>query len=238
MRILILICSLVLSATVTSSPIPDFPFITVTGESSRKVAPDTAVINLEAIAFSKNSTEAFGDLNKATSNIITVLKNYKVTTDKITTHQLRKDTKRAREKNGYNQLDILGYELTQVFEIRLDSIENYTAIADELSKMDNVKNIRSEFDVTNREDIEIELIGLAGENAKMKAKKMALGLGVKIDTVFAINDSGSYKSFFATFGLDSERAISFGMPPVENSFFVPKHIKISKNINVLYKLKN
>ncbi|MCG7536596.1 SIMPL domain-containing protein [Pseudoalteromonas sp. OOF1S-7] len=236
MRALMLIGYLLMSWNAISSPIPDFPFVTVTGDSSRKVTPDTAVVGIEVVTYSESADTAFEKLNNTAATLLSILEKYKVSTDNITSHQLVKDTKRARENNGYSKLDILGYEFTQVFEIRLDKLGHYSEIADEISKMDNVRGLKSEFDVSNREEIEIELIGLAGKNAKLKAKKMALGLDVKLGSVFAINDTGSYKSFFATFGLDNDRAIAFGMPPIDSSFFVPKHIEISKTINVLYKL--
>lgn len=236
MRVLVLIGCLLMSWDAISSPIPDFPFVTVTGESSRKVTPDTAIVGIEVVTYSESADKAFEKLNNTAAKLLSILKKYQVSTDNITAHQFAKDTKQAREKNGYNRLDILGYEFTQIFEIRLDKLERYSEIADEVSKMDNVRGLKSEFDVSNREEIEIELIGLAGKNAKLKAKKMALGLDIKLGSVFAINDTGSYKSFFATFGLDNDRAIAFGMPTIDSSFFVPKHIEISKTINVLYKL--
>ena len=240
MKILGYIFLLALSSNAYSSSIPDFPFVTVTGESTRKVAPDNAVINLEVITFAKESLIANNDLNKTVQDIFTILKQSNVGTNAITSYEIRKETKRAREKNGYNNLDILGYELSQIFEIKLDSLEHYSAITSELIKTNNVKSIASQFDATNRETIEIALITEAGEKAKLKASQMALGLGVKIDSVFAINDSGSFKSFFATFGLDSDRGLTFNMAQSSStsSMFIPKHIEISKSINVVYKLED
>jgi uncharacterized protein YggE len=239
MKILGYILLFAFSFNALASSIPDFPFVTVTGESTRKVVPDNAVINFEVVTFSKESSIANDDLNKTIQNIFTILKKSNVGTDNITSYETRKETKRAREKNGYNNLDILGYELSQTFEIKLDNLEYYSAITAELTQTNNIKSIASHFDTTKRETIEIELITEAGEKAKLKANHIALGLGVKIDSVFAINDSGSYKMFFATFGLDSDRGITFNMPnaSITSSMFIPKYIEISKSINVVYKLE-
>jgi uncharacterized protein YggE len=238
-KILGYIILLAISSNVFSSPIPDFPFVTVTGDSIRKVAPDSAVINLQVLTFAKESSKAHDDLNKTIQDILTILKKNGVSTKNISSYEIRKDTKRARKKNGYNNLDILGYELSQTFEVKLENLEYYSTITSELTKINNVEDIASKFDVSNRENIEIELITEAGKKAKLKAKQMALGLGVKIDSVFAINDSGSYKSFFATFGLNTGGGINFNSPSmsVVNSMFIPKYIEISKSINVVYKLE-
>ena len=240
MKVLGYIFLLVLSSNVFSSPIPDFPFVTVTGESTRKVAPDNAVINLQVLTFAKESLKAHEDLNKTIQDILTILKNNGVSTKNITSYEIRKNTKRTREKNGYNNLDILGYELSQTFEVKLDNLKNYSTITSELTKTNNVESIASQFDATNREDIEIELITEAGKKAKLKANQMALGLGVKIDSVFAINASGSYQSFFATFGLNTGGGLNFNSPSMANvnSMFIPKYIEISKSINVVYKLED
>jgi len=239
-KILGYIFLLALSSNAFSSSIPDFPFVTVTGDSTRKVVPDNAVINLEVVTFAKESLKAHEDLNKTIQNIFTILKQNSVSSNSITSFEIRKESKRAREKNGYNNLDILGYELSQIFEIKLDSLKHYSAITSGLTNTNNIKSIASHFDATNREAIEIELITEAGKKAKLKANQMALGLGVKIDSVFAINDSGSYKSFFATFGLDTDGGITFNMPHASStsSMFIPKYIEISKSINVVYKLED
>ncbi len=231
---------LVLSANVFSSPIPDFPFVTVTGESTRKVTPDNAVINLEVLTFAKESLKANEDLHKTIQAVLSILNKHGVSSDSITSYEIRKDTKRSQAANGYNKLDILGYQLSQTFEVKLVSLKHYSEITSALIKVNNVKGISSQFDATNRETVEIELITEAGKKAKLKAKQMASGLGVKIDSVFAINDSGSYKSFFGTFGLDTIDGTSFNMRIVSipNSMFIPKYIEISKSINVVYKLED
>lgn len=90
--------------------------------------------------------------------------------------------------------------------------------------------------------IEVELIKEAAAKAKQKAKHMASGLGVRLGSVFAFNDSGSYASFFATFGLSTDRSgyLAKAMrSEAENSkAFIPQYIEVSKSINVVYKIQN
>lgn len=238
MKTLGFIFLLILSSNLFASSIPDFPFVTVTGESTRKVAPDNAVVSLQVIVFEKESAKGQQVLNQTIQQLLATLKKNEVNPNHITTYEINKRVQRAREKNGYNELEVLGYELTQTFEIKLANLKNYSAIITELAKANNIERIDSRFDVNNRENIEVELISEAGKKAKLKAKQMASGLGVKIDSVFAINDSGSYQSFFATFGLQTE--FRGGMMrksggPIK-SLFIPEFIEISKSINVVYKL--
>jgi uncharacterized protein YggE len=80
----------------------------------------------------------------------------------------------------------------------------------------------------------------AAEKAKQKAEHMATGLGVKITSVFAFNDTGSFSSFFATFGLENESRALAMMRSKGNAanIFVPQFIEVSKSINVIYKIAN
>ena len=237
MKILGFLFLLIINFSLFASPIPDFPFVTVTGDSTRKVTPDNAVVRLQVVVFEKESSKGQVVLKQTIQQILEIFESNLVNPNSITTYEMNKRAKRARENNGYNELEILGYEFTQSFEIKLKNLENYSVITTELAKVNNVERVESQFDVSNRENIEVELISEAGKKAKLKAKQMAAGLGVKIDSVFAINDSGSYQSFFATFGLQTENQVSMmrsGSPI--NSLFIPEFIEISKSINVVYKL--
>ncbi|NVK25487.1 MAG: SIMPL domain-containing protein [Gammaproteobacteria bacterium] len=230
-----------LSLPVFSSPIPDFPFVTVTGESTRKVTPDQAKIQLQVLVFDKQAATAHNLLNETVDKVLNVLEQHQVATHHIVSFEIDKRTKRARNSKSYEDLEILGYEFSQRFEITLNILTYYSDITAGLNRINNVVNISSQFDVSNRDDITIELIAEAGHKAKTKAKQLAAGLGVKIDSVFAINDSGSYQSFFATFGLNTqsyEFSRAEGMAFQVQSMFIPEFIEISKSVNVVYKLED
>ena len=107
-----------------------------------------------------------------------------------------------------------------------------------------VHNLNSVFDTSERDAVETALISAAAAQARKKAEQMAEGLGVKIHSVFAFNDSGSFNSFFATFGLDIDTGVSVRLrvPPPSMSdaeaqqVLIPQTIEISKTVNVIYKI--
>lgn len=230
--------------TLQASPLPDFPFVTVTGESTKKVAPDTATIQLQVLVFEKRANTAQASLDKTTAKLLQVLQKNDIAPTSISSDEVNKRTKRSRDNRSYEELEILGYELSRQFTIELDDLKKYPHLSIDLLKLDNVVGVSSQFDVTNRQDIEVELIAEAGQKARTKAQLMASGLGVKLGPVFAMNDTGSFQSFFATFGLESQ---SYGYARGEKlastragnqSSFIPEFIQISKRINVVYKLDN
>jgi len=223
----------------TAATIPDFPFVTVTGESTSKVKPNIVNIEFSLLTFDKESNKANQLHQETVGTLVEELKVIGVISKDISSFEVSKRTTRERD-DRYNELSILGYEVSQSFNVQLNDLTVYSEITKLLLNTNNVENIHSKFDTTERKSIEAQLIKKAGENAKEKALQMASGLDVKIDSVFAFNDTGSFSSFFATFGLNSERIRVAEqrrrVPP--STLFIPQFIEISKSINVVYRLEN
>jgi uncharacterized protein YggE len=180
-------------------------------------------------------------MNKTTSNVIELLLNLGIPKSAITSYEIDKHTKRKRDED-YNQLNILGYELSRQVEVDLTNLEIYPKLIAELIKLDFVSGFSAQFDTSKRDQVSTELISIAASNAKRKAEIMANGLGVKLDSVFAFNDSGSFDSFFATFGLNEKFGVeSFAMAAERSRaadlIFIPKFIEVKKQVNVIYKLQ-
>lgn len=231
---------LALCSTVKASTLPNFPFVTVSGDSIRKVVPDEAKIHFTLVTFNKNAEQAHATLKTTTSLIIDAMRANQIADKNITSFEINKYVKRAKDTN-YNSLEIMGYELNQQFEISLTNLEKFAEISAALTELQNIENIRSQFDYSKRDEIEIELIKEASQQAKLKASHMAAGLGVKLGAIFAFNDSGSYTSFFATFGLNttSYRVAEMRKPsPQTSNLFIPQYIEIQKTINVIYRIEN
>jgi len=239
MKIIAALVCIGFSVNSFSSALPEFPFTTVTEESIRKVTPDNVMLTFNVTSFDKEATTAKMIVNQSASRAISIFEKYKVPSKNISSYEVNKRAKRARGKD-YNELAILGYEFTQRFEVTINDLVQYSEITNALLDTNNVENIASHFDSTQREDVEIELIKEAAKKAKTKAELMASGLGVKLGAVFAFNDTGSFSSFFATFGLkDGSRAYAMMRKSSgASNIFVPQYIEIKKSINVVYKLKN
>ena len=75
--------------------------------------------------FEKESSKGQVVLKQTIQQILEIFESNLVNPSSITTYEMNKRAKRARENNGYNELEILGYEFTQRFEIKLKNLENY-----------------------------------------------------------------------------------------------------------------
>lgn len=237
MRPLLFILLWVFSVKLNASSLPDFPFVTVTGSSETEVKPDMAVISFSLTVFDKDSDKAYAMLQHSIQKVVSSLQSQNIPDQAITSFEIDKRIRRERDEH-YNDLAIVGYELSRSFRVKIQAIESYPAVTRRLHEIDYLSNIESQFDSSKRDEIEVSLIAAAGEDAKKRAELMAKGLGVKLGDVFAFNDSGSFSSFFATFGLDKPDAMMVrrNAPPKQQRIFLPQDILISKTVNVIYKI--
>ena len=171
-----------------------------------------------------------------------------ITPQYVTSTEYSKSTKRKQSEH-FEDLEILGYEVTQTFTVEINNIIQYSPFVDQLLGMMNVGNIRTAFDVANREEIDSELLTKATKNAKQKAEDLAKGMNVKVGSVFALTQDYSFASFEAVFGAPEHQSYSappdFVPPPSfdfvpdqeGSNMFIPKTIELKKAVSVVFKIK-
>lgn len=240
MRLILVLMFLILPFKLMASSLPEFPFVGVDGVAEIEVAPDTATITFRVVAFSEKEDEALKTVNSRTSDLFDIAKEHGINKNSIISMGIDVQIKRqVNRESGYNQTNILGYEVTQVFKVELDDLSKYSSFSDKLISLGNVAGINAVFDVKNRKQILRSLVAEAGKDAKQKAQDLAAAMEVKLGSVFALTESKSFNSFFANFGLDGQLGAVSASIAYDRSanMMVPKSIAIKKNISVIYKLK-
>lgn len=241
-RIAIFCVTTFISAASLASSLPDFPFVTVQGTASKELPPDRADVSFTIETFDEKAETADRILADTTVAVLKVLSTLNIPDSAITAYEISKYTKRERGDN-YQDLAILGYEMSRNFTVELDNIDNYAPLFEALMKMQNVADVGSNFSVSNADEITLSLISAAAANAKAKAQTMAAGLDVTLGKVFAFNDSGSFDNFFASFGVEQryrveafEMSVS-GSRQRSTTVFIPQTIELSKTVNVIYRIE-
>lgn len=236
---IVLILSCLLSVSVMAADLPKFPFVTASGTAEKKAAPDMATVHLSILAFEKESDLALKVVNDTATQAIQVLTQHGVSKDKIEATDIRKNTIRKRDSE-YNNLEILGYEVSRSMVIKLDNLAQYSDIMGKLIGTNNVSGVRADFDVSNRKELEAELMAIAGADAKEKASAMANGLNAKIHSVYAISQ-GSFGTFNVDFGAGAMKTMAFrsaeGAGAYETIMFAPETITVEQSINVIFRIK-
>ncbi len=115
----------------------------------------------------------------------------------------------------------------------MTQLEKYSIFIDRLVALGNVTRVTPNFDVQSRDEIRHGLIAEASKDARQKAEVLANAMGVRIKSVFAINQGTTFQSYFAKFGLqekvmsDQPRLLALAsMNHLPSNMMVPRTITI------------
>lgn len=240
---------MIFAQSVFAGDVPNFPYLIASGSAEIKVQPDSAKISFSVTEFNKDAKEASLKVFKQGQAVLAIAKELGIPKEQVTSSEYTKATKRKRDDH-YNDLDILGYDVSQDYTIEINNIAQYSVLADQLLKLGNLENIRTSFDVSNRLVIEGDLLKQATKDAKKRANDLAEGMGVKVISVYALSQDFSLSSYKAVFGVRdysgaNMSAPDFVPPPsldfvpdsVHSNMFVPKTIELRTSVNVVFKIK-
>ncbi|WP_339897347.1 SIMPL domain-containing protein [uncultured Gilvimarinus sp.] len=229
---------LMCSVSTWAQPMPDFPFITVTGEAEIEVAPDTVTVNFQVMEFNKSSELAMDTVAERGTEVVALAKEHGLSHDQIESYAIDKQVRRNRENMNGN-MEIIGYEVTQRFTLEIDGLDTYEKLMNDLMRMDNTTGLNASFDISNRDEVMTSLVAKAGADARARANNLAAALDAKIKSVYAITEDAGFDNFMARFGVSAEKFGAMSMAADRGQsfdLFAPETITLSKRINVIFKV--
>jgi uncharacterized protein YggE len=229
-----------LSFNASASEMPDFPFVFAEGKAETEVPPDMAIVRFYVKEFNEDPTKALAVVRERSSELLTFFAKLKIAEKDITAYEIDKRPMRERDKN-YTTVKILGYEIWRYISVTLRDLTQYEQFIKKLLSLNNIMNIRTKFERSDREKIEVDLIAQACQNAHEQAKLMAKGLGVQLGSVFSISQEG-FANLSTKFGVSGyERYIHAAGSTQgiegEEFLFVPSTITFRNSVRVIFKLK-
>ncbi len=241
MKFKITLLLLVCSFSAYGNPVPDFPFIILTERIEKRVAPDLVKIRFSVVAYSETSSESLQILRDTGSQITELLKKNDVSLSLLESTQIDKRAKRARKDGVYN-LNILGYETTQGFKLKLDDLKKYPQLMNELIEIDGVSGIDAFFESSMEEQHKADMIQELSSKARKKADTLAKAQSKTVRGVYGITTEGNFGEAYAVFTLQYEPRVyadvaspsSYGM---DLTMMVPEYIEVKQRITVIYELE-
>lgn len=217
---------------------PDFPYVSASGEASKKVVPDRADITVQVKAYASTAEEAVEQANKATNAIASALKKHEYPLSTLEASDIRKHAKHERDKR-FNKLGIEGYEVSRDVSIRLEDLKAFRAFMNELIVLDNVNYANTRFDYSKREEVEMALLQDAGREARKKADNMVAGLGTSIVSVAAISQTPFNNNPTPRFMVQREAMAmsSERLNDNPNGIFVPAYLELEQQLHVIFRIK-
>jgi uncharacterized protein YggE len=237
-RLSFLVALCVAPLPLSASPVPDFPFIAVSGHADRRVAPTKATVSFKVLAHAAESAEASKTVSDTLKLLVKDLAEFGIGEKQISAHDLEKDVVRERNEE-HQQLKILGYDVSRGVELTLPDLKKYPEIVRKLMATNHVTRVSSDFDTDDREALKAEMIAEACAKARKKADLLAKGVGVTIKSVFAVTDRSLNGLDGVYFGSTGGHSVlpGFGGGDEDVPIFAPATIEVSTYVEVLYKLE-
>lgn len=241
MKSILLALSLTFSVSVLANPVPKFPFVIVTENIEQEIKPDVAQVHFSLLAYDKSADKAMEKLTKYSAQMLEVLRANKIPISQLESTQVDKNTKRARRDGAYN-LEILGYEVKQGFDLRVSNLGNYPTLMNQLIRLNSVQNTNTVFESTRIEKYKEEMIVNLSKKAREKADVLAKAQSRTVKSVYGITTEENFGQAFASFSLEynpqaytlAMKADSYGM---ELLMAVPEYIRVGQRITAIYELK-
>ncbi|MCO1336729.1 SIMPL domain-containing protein [Microbulbifer sp. OS29] len=240
MKFFVSALSLVMSLAVTANPVPDFPFVIVTEKLEQEVKPDVVKVRFSILTYEQSSNRAMEQLTKFSALMLEALKKHGVPTSSLESTQIDKNTKRARKDGAYN-LEVLGYEVQQGFNLRLTNLDKYPSLMNELIRLDGVQNIDAFFETSKEEEYKEKMITELSAKARKKANALAQAQSREVKSVYGITTEENFGHAYAIFSLEYNPQ-EYALPMAADSYgmdlvmAVPEYIKVGQRITAIYEL--
>ncbi|MDP2913460.1 MAG: SIMPL domain-containing protein [Candidatus Omnitrophota bacterium] len=158
--------------------------INVTGSATKEIRSDYIVWKGEFIRREVNLKKAYKGLQEDLDTVRDYLASKDVNEDEIIISQVATETVYKKNEKGNDTNDIQGYCLSQNVEIRSNDVDKIATVSRESTELiDQGIQFTSpapEYFYTKLDELKIEMLAKATENAKQRAESMAKATGNKI----------------------------------------------------------
>ncbi|MCF6442316.1 SIMPL domain-containing protein [Pseudoalteromonas luteoviolacea] len=188
MRLLTAAFSILLSTSSMAGSIPTTPHLYVKGYSEVSVQPDTAIINVAINEKSKNLQEAKENVDDVVAKALSIAKSFGVKANHIHAEQLNV-YKQTRYNRSTNEEEFTGFKVSRNITLKLKNIDKYPELLQAFVDSGINQFNNTQFVVEDKSEIMKELKQNAIKQAKLGAKELADGFGVKVGDLYSVSFS-------------------------------------------------
>lgn len=158
--------------------------ISVTGSATKEIKSDYIVWNGEFSRREASLKTAYNNLKSDLDKVKAYLNSKGVKDDELTIWQVATETVYKKNEKGNDTNDIQGYRLSQGIEIRSYNVERIDKVAREVTELINqgieFTSPAPQYFYTKLDELKIEMLAKATENAKQRAQSMVRATGNRI----------------------------------------------------------
>ena len=183
--ILLLVCFMFLIAGQVSAAEREYDIVRANGSVTREVAPDTAFVNVGVTTQGKTAEEARNANAEIVNNVIVSLENMGISKEDVKTVGYNLYPEYSDAAKG--KRIITGYSMNYSLNVKVENLDKIGAVIDQMFA-DGANTFNGvTFTVSNRKELEREMLALAVKNAEEKAGIVASAGGRTLGKLVAAN---------------------------------------------------
>lgn len=227
-----LLLLLLATSVAISSPIPDFPFLFVGGNSSEDVPTSRAQITFSIENENELSEAGEAALQAASKAVMALLRESGVKDKDIDASVVRKD--RVSKDPFDDEKKQIYFKFRQDFEVRITDLSIYPKLAEKFIGSDKVSGFSSYFYGGDMREVTNRLRLAALKDAKANAQTLAEASGTTLGKIHSVSEL-DYSELGELIG--QEQYDPPNLPPGSNEVYeVPPTVSQSFYVRVLYRL--
>lgn len=219
---------------VGAADLPAYPFVHVQGQGMTYAVPDVGEIEFEVSAIDADPQQARTLVEERLAAVRSLLATHAVPEENITVRDVRRDMPKGEPAAAPT------YHLKCNVRIKVTTMASWKDIVLGLLSMPNLDEFGVAFDVSNRAEVERELMADAIKNARKKAADMAAGVGRKLGPAGGVS-MGEIRNLSRAMGLTSAdfqtHRPARDVSSDRASLATINVIRMGQSVDVIYQLK-
>jgi len=163
--------------------------IDVTGTAEKNIVSDLAVWRADFSRRDSDINDAFKNLKHDLEIVKAYIISKGISPDDIIVSQIYTMNLYKKNEKGFDTNDIEGYQLSQSIEIKSNDVQKITIISREATELINqgiqLYSYPPEYFYTKLNELKLQMLAEATQNAKERAENMAKSTGNKIGTMLS-----------------------------------------------------
>ena len=182
-----IVSSVVLSQTFLKFQKATREVITVTGSAVKPITSDYVVWNAQLSLRDIELVKGYKRLNADLDKVKQYLLAKGITADELTIPQVETQNLYKKDEHGRDTTEFIGYQLTQTVEVHSENVKKLTDISRQVTELIEqgvqLNSNAPEYLYRKLDELKLEMLAAATENAKQRAANMAKATGNHIGSI-------------------------------------------------------
>jgi len=178
---LMLLCA---GMAVQASPLPDYPFVSTGGKAQAWMPPDVGELQFDVGAQQASAQQAAAALQAQCGSISALLASHGIGEADVEGYELAK--KAVELTNPAADGATQAWSLGRHFRVQVRDLSQWPALLTEVMALDHVDGISVQFDRSDRERVNAQLLAEAAKDARSNGVLLAESFGRKLGPAVAI----------------------------------------------------